>query len=163
MDDVFNVLKSILHGDFIIACIGSPLRSDDRVGLVICEKLAELGFNNIVSCEYGLENCMDEIISRNPTTLLLIDAVYSDRLEPGDIVLLDYSEITGGKGFAMPLTTHNIPLNTIVKILHDQFNIKNIYLLGVMVENIDIGLELTPRVRHASEMIVDTLRNIVKC
>lgn len=126
----------------MIACVGSPLRSDDQAGLLLYNLLKDKGLP-IVECEYGLENCMLEISEYKPEKLLIIDAVYSEKLEPGDLVLLDENSIRE----ELPVTsTHNIPLKQVLALLKHVAGVKEIYLLGVQVKSIELGDRVSPEV-----------------
>lgn len=146
--------RIVCNNNVLIACVGSPLRRDDSAGLVICSKLLEKGFKPLI-CEYGLENCLYEIISIRPRVVLLIDAVYSDKLDPGDIVLLDLDQKEEvGSIFT---STHSIPLNIVVDIIGRTINLEKTYLLGVRIKNIDIGTDLSIEVQESVNRIVETL------
>ena len=151
----------------VIAFVGSPLRSDDRVALVIYKDLVGKvnNFpNNVlfVECEYGLENCLHEIIEKKPEILVIVDAILSPELRPGDIVLVSWEHVRDKIGLA---TTHNIPIYITLNLLRKHVDLREIYLLGVRVENIEIGMDISNPVREGYRRITDLfleLTNICK-
>lgn len=159
-----QLLKNILcSGKTVIACVGSPLRSDDRAGLVIYSKIKESisRYIFIVECEYGLENCLSEIIEQNPDNLLIIDAVYNESLDPGTIVLTDSGSIRDKISTA---TTHAIPLNTVLELIRKSTRLENVFLLGVRAENLNIGVDISPKVRKSIEILTGILKKaIISC
>ncbi len=159
--------KILCSGKVVIACIGSPLRSDDRVGLVIFEKLNKIPevISNprilLLKCEYGLENCITNIVRGKAEKLLLIDAVYSKDLKPGEIVLVNGEHIVEKTIIA---TTHNIPVTITLSIIEKNSSIKEIYLLGIRISNSEIGLDISEQVLNASNKVVELIRGILgKC
>jgi len=151
LDDLDNKLRTLLcRRDAVIACVGSPLRMDDQAGLIVCDKLLENGVD-VVRCEYGLENCVHEITARSPRALLIIDAVYSNKLSPGDIVLVGEDELISEDVF--PVTTHNIPLKNILSLLKMEIGLNEVYLLGIMVKSLDIGLEVSMEVSRSIDYL----------
>jgi len=159
--DLLNELKRIICDNTLIVCIGSPLRSDDRAGLILCDKLIEKNVRKIV-CEYGLENCIHDIVNVDPRILLVVDAVYSRKLNPGDIVLVEFNEFNlEGIEFT---STHSIPLEVVIEIIKKITKIEKIYLLGIMVKNIDIGLELSFEIENSVSKLADLINSILdKC
>ena len=158
MEKLVEDLKSILCGDrVVLACIGSPLRMDDQAGLLVCDKLVERGVTNTVRCEYGLENCLGEISSLKPDTLIVVDAVYSNKLSPGDVVLLNSEAVEAGEYGLEPVSTHNIPFKISLSLLKETVGLKNTYLLGIMVKNIDLGTEVSEEVRKAVDYVVELI------
>jgi len=151
LDEFHNLLMNLLcRRDVVIACVGSPLRMDDQAGLIVCDKLLENGVD-VVKCEYGLENCVHEIIARSPRALLIIDAVYSNKLSPGDIVLVDEDQLISED--VSPVTTHNIPLKNILSLLKLETGLSEVYLLGIMVKSLDIGLEVSTEVSRSIDYL----------
>ncbi len=162
LEKLYDELKRIIcDEDAVIACVGSPLRMDDQAGLIICDRLHEKGFKDIIKCEYGLENCLTEISSTGKKTLLVIDAVYSDKLSPGDIVVLDSEAIESGEYNLEPISTHNIPFKISLSLLKELVGVNKAYLLGIMVKSIDLGLEISIEIRKSIDKIVELLEEIL--
>lgn len=133
------------------------MRRDDRLGLVLYD---EIGVSNsrLVKCEYGLENCLDEILASKPDKLVIIDAVYSDKHSAGDIVLV---ELTESHSMNHVLSTHTIPFTLLFNMMKNM-GIEKIYVLGVVVKDINLGWEISKEVSEAIYELRNVLRNIVK-
>ncbi len=147
----------------VIAFVGSPLRNDDRVALLIYNDLLDKTRNNpdnvwFIECEYGLENCLHEIIMKKPETLIIVDAVLSQELKPGEIVLVSLEHVRDKIGLA---TTHNIPVHITLSLLRKQVNLQEIYLLGIRVENIEIGMDISESVNKGRKKIVDLFLEVI--
>ena len=152
--DVFDKLKEIILKNYRIFCVGSELRSDDRVGLYICDRLKEKGLNNVFRCDYGLENCFNEL--SNSEKALIIDAISND-LSPGTIVLIDEKAVVD---LGLTLSTHAIPITKVIELAKSLGKLKDVKILGIGVKSLDIGTELSESVRKAAEAIIDLILNV---
>ncbi|OYT40373.1 MAG: hydrogenase maturation protease [Desulfurococcales archaeon ex4484_58] len=160
--DTLKLLEKLLCIDKAsIVCIGSPLRADDQAGLIVCDELLNKGYD-VIKCEYGLENCILELTEKKPSKIIIVDGIVSDKLSPGEVVLVSEDEIVE-QNISL-VTTHNIPINTTTAILRNVIGLKEYYLLGIRVKNIDIGLEVSEEVKNAVEEVVKTIEGILgKC
>lgn len=153
-DELYRLLCVNKYG---IVCLGSELRSDDRLGLVICDELMKKGIKSI-KCIYGLENCISDIVNEKLENILLIDGVVVQNYRPGDIILI-YG-IDEVKDYTLT-TTHTIPINLSINYLRKMGLAKNIVILGIVVENIGVGLEISDRVRKSIELVVKVIDDVV--
>ncbi len=161
-DRVRGFLEEYLgSGRIVVAFIGSPLRRDDRAGLILYEHLSglESGRVRLVKCEYGLENCVSEITMYRPDKLLLVDAVYVEGVEPGNILVSDPVHIREGVGIA---TTHNLPLSLVLETITREAGITDVKLLGIRVADTDYGVEITDKVREAVERLSNIMRELLQ-
>ncbi|PUA33894.1 MAG: hypothetical protein B7O98_00275 [Zestosphaera tikiterensis] len=131
-----------------IVCLGTELRSDDKVGLLFCDFLASLGFerSRLIKCEFGLENCLNELIENKVSKALIVDAAIftSEELHYAFVGLEDI------KDFKLA-TTHSIPLSHVINILRSEGLLNEILILGIAAKNLDVGEEITPEVLKTSE------------
>jgi len=105
-----------------------------------------------------LENCLGEIGEIKPKTLLVIDAVYSDKLDPGEIVLLSGEGVTE-EGFTA-LSTHIIPFSAVIEIAKSVAGVEAVYLLGISVKNLEVGFEVSPEVREAARRLAELIVSV---
>ncbi len=156
VDKLKNILYRLLCREgYTIACVGTLLRSDDRAGLEVCNRVRNL---DTIYCEYGLENCLSEIIGKRVEKLLIVDAVVIEGVEPGTIVLTSFDKVSE----SYLATTHNIPVHMIVKYLRLNGLAKDILLLGIRVGNLEIGEKLSGDIARAVDIVVDAL-NSIRC
>ncbi len=153
-EEVCNYVKA----SYLITCVGSPLRQDDRAGLELCGELMERGLHAVV-CEYGLENCIGELINSNARGVAIVDAVIVPDARPGDIVLInDLNELNS----EFLATTHNVPLTAIIKILRSQGVALETVVLGIQVKEMGLGLETSPEVRRAVSYMAQLIEGCAK-
>ncbi len=154
--DLKNLLERLLcHENYLVVCIGSWLRMDDRAGLEVCNLIGSS--TKSVICEYGLENCLGELINSKASNLLLVDAVVSDSSSPGSIIYTDVSEVSNG----FLATTHNIPISTVIKYLRTFGIASNVKVLGIRVKSLDFGDTITPEVSRSIVCLSRMIRELL--
>ncbi|AFL66405.1 hydrogenase maturation protease [Desulfurococcus amylolyticus] len=146
----FTLLKHILSGKVLVAGVGSPLRMDDQAGLVFCDKLVERGIA-CIKCEYGLENCISEILNAEVEKLVIVDAVIYRGARPGEIVIASEDSLAEKYSLA---TTHTMPFGLLSRMIHDA-GIKEVYVVGVVPLNLDYGVEISSEVAESIEKLVN--------
>ena len=156
-DDLVRELRNLLstYRSFLLACVGTELRSDDRAGLEVCRELSKMGFSNVAECPHGLENCLHVLEEKKPELLIIIDAALID--EPCDYVLAEPSEVAN----QIPLSTHSVPLNLVLNLVESIANVRKVVVLGIKVRSLGIGLEMSEevaeRVRILAKLLAQTL------
>lgn len=133
-------------------CTGNPLRSDDAVGIYIVDMLRRKYGRRLPgkvvlhryspSPEYEMSRVDGE------DGIVVFDALDAGG-EPGSIVCARLSD-TRYSFFA----THNMPLRLIPSL---STRTDSILIVGVQPANMEVGYELTPRVRVAADYIVDAV------
>ncbi len=150
-NEILDYVCNAVRRGYKVVCIGTDLRSDDRAGLEVCRSLSDLYPQlQAIICEYGVENCMHDIISSRARSLVLIDAVIVPDLAPGTIVVIDRDEIDT----QIPLTTHTIPVTLVLKLIENELGSLDVRVLGIVVKNLEIGLELSPEVKKGVEKLI---------
>jgi len=153
-DELLTTLISFLKHDPLILGVGTPLKTDDSFGLVACDFLNSMGIE-CVKCEYGLESCLTDINDKRPKALLIIDAVLARGTPPGSIILADESAIASGE---ILVTTHNIPLKTLLEILRKEYGVERTMIIGVTPFSLDYGLDLTSDMVRSLEYFIKVFK-----
>jgi hydrogenase maturation protease HycI len=154
-----SVFQEIFASDVKTAFvgIGSELRGDDAVGVVIVNRLAEL--SKSADCPRFLflnggsapENILGEIRAFQPGTIVFIDAAILGG-EPGTVKLIDTRrEKISGVSFC----THSLPLTIIADYIRQTVPCE-IFVIGI--EPVDMNFRpdcaLTPPVAQAAADII---------
>lgn len=137
-------LQKILKGKTVILGIGNPLRGDDAAGTELAERL-----RNCFDCINGEEvpeNYTQEIIAKNPDTLIIIDVV-DIRGEPGDIVLLKPEQLKDEC-----FDSHRVPIKVLITYLRN-FIKDNIYILGIQPKLLHYGSILSKEVSESVNIL----------
>lgn len=146
----------VVHDGTLIVGVGSPLRSDDAAGLLLCDLLVAKGVN-CVKCEYGLENCIDIIAFNKPERLVVMDAALFENGIPGDVVIASTEALDNRISL---VTTHSVPLKLVLKILQESYGVKDTYLIGIYPKSLEIGSDISDEVYTTLLKLVDV---IVEC
>ncbi|MEM0319160.1 MAG: hydrogenase maturation protease [Fervidicoccaceae archaeon] len=147
------LLEEIENKKSTIACIGSSLRSDDAAALKLCDILRKrTSSDEILICDGGLENCLDRLIEKKPSRLVILDAAAVDTNEAGKIFLFDIEEISEGAAWS-----HRIPISMALKILSNSILLDSVILIGIGGERFDIGEELSPSVEKLINYVDELL------
>lgn len=150
-EDLYRLALYILEKKGLILCIGTELREDDRACLELCKELANLGLD-AVECPFGLEMCSHIVVERRPRLIAIFDAMVSGST-PGTIALVDLDEITD-----ILLTTHTIPINMVLKYIRSSIPDLETIVIGIEVERLGIGIEISESVRKAIDRVVEVFK-----
>ncbi len=140
--------------------VGSTLRADDAVGMLIAEQLLEEFprdiYPRLLVCpgETAPENYSGCIRFFKPTHILVIDAADLG-LAPGEIVEIP-AEAVGGPAFL----SHMLPLKVMINYLADGTSAKSA-LLGIQYQSMQFDGAVTPEVLQASVTLTDALRRAI--
>lgn len=158
MNQVIECLAAIWQSSRKIAFlgVGSPVRSDDSVGLYVVSELEkcladdptrELRF---YLGESAPENFSGEIRNFAPTHTIIFDAANMGT-SPGTFAVID-PETIGGVSFA----THMLPLKILVNYFIATTGCQ-IAVIGVQPKNLEFGESLSPEIKAAADALIAAL------
>ncbi len=155
-NDLIKILEDFLcKPNTVVACIGTELRSDDAVGVLVYNLIKETA--NAVLCLYGLENCVDELMKVCAENMLIVDGVVNNA-PAGSIIVASVDKISEN----YMATTHNIPLSMTLAYLRNHGCARNVLVLGIVVENLAIGDSMTPVVEKTARKLSYTINKLVR-
>jgi hydrogenase 3 maturation protease len=136
----------------VVLGVGSELRSDDVVGVLAAERIAEKNLRGVWSLSGGTapENFTADVRQISPTHVLIIDSADMGDA-PGTVRLIDPSDI-GGISFG----THALPLGVLAGYLQRETGCR-VIVIGVQPESLEFGGQLSPPVRTALEETVQAI------
>jgi hydrogenase 3 maturation protease len=137
--------------------IGSPIRSDDAVGLAVVDNLKEKNLDNVLLLNTDLrpENFTGVIRQFNPTHVLLIDAAHLNE-KPSTARIIPTQRIEEDP---IP-STHHLPLTDLAAFIEGTMQ-ASVALLGIQPESISFGTDITPTLREAAREIAETIREAI--
>ena len=142
-------LENLLHQKdrkILFVGIGNVLKSDDGVGVYICNNIKNHA--NIISLtvETGIENYIGKINTLKPDILVLLDC--ADLRSPaGTFKILEVNQVQD-----LTFNTHNISLRR----LSDFFEIP-VYILGIQPEKVDFGENISYLVKDIADRIINQI------
>ncbi len=137
--------------------IGSPIRSDDAVGLKVVEYLEEKGLENVQIINSGTvpESFTGKIREYMPTHVLMIDAAHIEE-EPGVSRVIPTQMICD-----VCLSTHKLPLTVLTNYLDKTLGAK-VGLVGIQPLSILFGEEMTPELVKAAKEVAEAIFKVLK-
>jgi len=143
------------HGNVVVCGVGNDLRADDGVGLLVAECLegSVPGDVSVIRCGEVPENFIGEIVSRNPTHLIIIDAAHVSQ-PPGTIVIVEADDISPDT-----LSTHRLPLSFFASVVSQmRGGDVDVFTLAVQIRSTGFGEEMSPEVVRAANALCKALR-----
>ncbi len=162
-EDLKKELKSKISGvkKLAVLGIGSQLKGDDASGVIAAMRLKELIAKKPPGRDVEVfiggtapENITSEIKRFGPAAIIIIDSA-DMRGSPGGIKLIKAEDIGG-----ISLSTHNLPASMLIEYLK-QFLKCEVWVIGIQPKSLQFGAELSPEVSKASELLADTLADIL--
>ncbi|MBS7655492.1 hydrogenase maturation peptidase HycI [Candidatus Bathyarchaeota archaeon] len=140
----------------VVLGIGSSIRKDDYVGVVIAKLLKERNLPKtlVLECETVPESFTSVVKEAEPSHVLMIDAANLG-VEPGSARIIGINEINN-----FSLSTHDLPLSLLAKFIAYETNAK-VALLGIQPKSLDFGEGLTSELAKASEEITKTIEKVL--
>jgi hydrogenase maturation protease len=147
-------LKEFIDDKTAIMGIGSKLKTDDGVGVFIAEKLEDIGVENVIVAEATPEHWLGFLTKKKFEKLLIVDSVlFGGKL--GEIKILDLQEISERFGL-----THSSSLHLFYDFISGEGNIKELKVLAIMPESLDVGESLSPVVERSAGEIISFFKNL---
>ncbi len=151
-------LQSILASNPFIDGMGNTLRGDDAIGVEIIERLSsdlDGFYDAFLNVEDIIEGHVFSLAARPESNIIIIDAVEYPAPK-GTILFTAYDDSTEDNAAA---STHKLSLELSVKIL--KAHNKNVYLLGIVTDNIDFGTKMSTEVRQSAYELIETITQIL--
>lgn len=147
-------LKKFLDDKTAIMGIGSVLKTDDGVGVFITEKLKDMRINNVIVAGATPEHWLGFLTKKKFEKLLIVDSVLFGG-EVGEIKILDLKEISERFGL-----THSSSLHLFYDFISKEGNIKELKVLAIMPESLEVGESLSSVVMRSAEEIILFFKNL---
>jgi len=142
--DTQNKLEKIIQTKTtLFVGIGNALKSDDGIGIYICNNIKQTIKIRTLIVESGIEKFIGKINSIAPEILILVDCTDFHK-EPGFIDFLSIEKIQD-----FTVNTHTIS----VKRISEFFKMKT-YLLGVQPKNVKFGEIFSKSVLNSANELI---------
>jgi len=135
--------------------VGSEIRGDDGVGLLIAEKLRAKVKGK--KCEILIggttpENLSGTLRRIKPSHILLVDAASSGK-KPGEISLIDPKDISG-----VTFSTHTFSLETLADYLKETIGAKTV-ILGIEPKSVKLDDKMSKEVLSAAKEAIRLVKS----
>jgi hydrogenase 3 maturation protease len=147
-------LKKFIDNKTVLMGIGSVLKTDDGVGVFITKRLQKMGVDNVIVAEATPEHWLGFLTNKKFEKLLIVDSVLFGG-EVGEIKILDLQEISERFGL-----THSSSLHLFYDFISGEGNIKELKVLAIMPESLEVGEILSPTVKRSADEIILFFKNL---
>jgi hydrogenase 3 maturation protease len=148
-----NILRQMLSGRVVIACIGNEMRGDDGVGPFVAGLITEGEALHVVNCGETPENYLGVIAGFRPEKVLIIDAAHFGGL-PGEIRIIKKSDIAGGGA-----STHDAILTLFADFIEQQTGAVSLFV-AIQPEQTEAGRGMVPAVEAAGRQLAAAINEI---
>jgi hydrogenase 3 maturation protease len=132
----------------LVVTAGNSFRRDDGVGPYIALALEKKKEHRVINAGFNPENIIDDVISLNPEKVIFIDSAdFGGRV--GEVRLIAEDTLPEAT-----ISTHNIPLYVISRIIQKEINPLSVVFVGIQIKTIQFGEELSEEVKFAADAII---------
>jgi len=165
-EEIVEYLRHKLRKDpVIIVGVGNELRRDDGFGTYLARALTKYLSRFMVKREIHIVDAGNapelytDIISRGRDgTVLIVDALLVEGVEPGNVLALDINlDQIGDEDLTEIFTTHALGLRTLMRVA----GVKYVSLLGTVPYSIEFGLGLTEPVAKAFKLVFKAMTYVL--
>lgn len=147
------LLKEMMAGKVVIACVGNKMRADDGVGPMVAQLVRETANIKVVDCGETPENFLGVIIREKPDRVIVVDAVFLGG-EAGEIRAIRKEELAEG-GYS----THMPTLSLFTDFIESQIDTKT-YFIGIQPRTIKFGEKMAPEVEEAARELARAINSL---
>jgi len=139
----------------LVIGIGSPIISDDGIGIRVAEEIMKLDLRDVDVEEASVSglDLIEKMLDHEP--VIIVDAIVTKELEPGDVVVLTPEVFGSTVHGTNPHETNIATALELGRRLEPERFPKKIFFVAVCALNtIDISEEMTPPVQAALPVAV---------
>ena len=143
----------------LILALGNELMKDDGVGLKVGRILGERDHNVL---EAGTDVFLLQNHYSGEERLIIIDAILSDKLEPGEVIHLQGEEVFEKlKGEIRSAHFMGaIDGLKLLMVLDERLAKADIHFVGIVAREVDLGMELSEEVERALPKVVELVEKL---
>lgn len=146
-------LKALVGSRAVILGMGNVLKGDDAVGPFLCERLVGKVCAEVIDAGTVPENYIRKIVSKNPQTLLVIDAIDFGAL-PGAVKVFKTRQLN-----SIAISTHTLSPRLFVELITGQIDV-DVLFIGIQPARMELGEAMSEQVRRAAENVSHALAEV---
>ncbi len=146
-------LKALVGSRAVILGMGNVLKGDDAVGPFLCGQLVGKVCAEVIDAGTVPENYIRKIVSKNPQTLLVIDAIDFGAL-PGAIKVFKTRQLN-----SIAISTHTLSPRLFVELITGQIDV-DVLFIGIQPARMELGEAISEQVRRAAENVSHALAEV---
>jgi hydrogenase 3 maturation protease len=138
----------------VIIGIGNPLKGDDGVGPLICERLRDAAVSaELIDAGTVPENYIQRVIKKEPRNLLIIDAV-DFGASPGKMGIFKAEQLS-----SFAFSTHTLSPRLFIEMIAKEIEV-DVYLVGIQPAQTRLGQSISAQVSRTVRSLVRALTKI---
>lgn len=109
-------MDSIRLKPLLVVGLGSPIMSDDAVGLVVAQKVEDMGMPDVDVAMEAIGGLDIIPVIRGYRDVVIVDAIQTQQYDPGTVMIFDPEDF---EPTIVPASAHDVNLATAMKIGRD--------------------------------------------
>jgi hydrogenase 3 maturation protease len=150
-----ELLKRMLSGRVVVACVGNSLRGDEAAGPLVATLVGPTGRLTVIDCGETPENYLGVIARLKPEKVIVVDAADCGG-EAGDIRIAVRREIGG---YAIP--TYAPRLTTFTDYIEAQTGAETFYIT-IQPENVEFGKPMGAAAARAARDLALAINEVME-
>lgn len=141
----------------LIIGIGNRFRSDDAVGVVVAQAVADRLGDRVELLLHRSDPAYLLDVWQQRELVIVADAISEDQQAPGKIYFWD--ALNGGiPASELQISTHSLGIASAVELAKSLNKLpENLWLCGINCQQFDLGERLSSEVAASAEVLIDTL------
>lgn len=152
-----------LNGRIAVIGLGSPIMTDDSIGLRVSDDIAALGMTDVDCSQEAIGGLELLPFMRGYSYVLIVDAIQTWNYEPGTILIFDVADFENTVNRGMP--AHDINIATAVSIgktLDPDTMPLQVKFVAMEIQDMQtMSEELTPIVAQRRKSMVDAALSVI--
>ncbi len=152
----------VRDADVVVVGLGSPIMSDDAVGLRVSEEIDGMGLDGVDCCQEAVGGLDILPVIHGYRFAVIVDAIQTMQYEPGTVLLFNEEDFDSTVSEA---ATHDVNLPTAMKIgrqMDPDLMPESVRFVAIEVEDIKTVSEtMTPRVEAAVESAKNAVLHLI--
>ncbi|MFZ1947665.1 MAG: hydrogenase 3 maturation endopeptidase HyCI [bacterium] len=148
-----NLLRRMLSGRVVVACVGNEWRGDDGVGPFVGRLIRPSGRLTVLDCGETPENYLGVIVRLGPEKVVVIDAADFGGA-PGDVRAIARDEIGGGG-----ISTHAARLVLLTDYVEAGTDAET-FFVAIQPGSLEFGGPMGPAVEAAARRLAEAINRV---
>jgi hydrogenase 3 maturation protease len=150
-----NLLRRMLSGRVVVACVGNEWRGDDGVGPFVGRLIRPCSRLTVLDCGETPENYLGVIVRLKPERVVVIDAADFGGA-PGEIRAIARDEIGGGG-----VSTHAARLVLLTDYVEAGIDAET-FFVAIQPGSLAFGSPMGPAVEAAARRLAEVINGVVE-
>ncbi|AGI48262.1 hydrogenase maturation protease [Thermoplasmatales archaeon BRNA1] len=153
----------VLNGRIRVIGLGSPVMTDDSVGLRVSEDIERMGMDDVDCCQEAVGGLELLPLMKGYSYVVIVDAIQTFQYDPGTILIFDVADFESTVNNGMP--AHDINVATAIGIGRqmdpDSMPLQVRFVAMEIKDMQTMSEELTPIVASKESSMVDAALHVM--